>query len=117
MVKKKDIENELLNYRGVHKQYQESWDSDKYMIEDKMFAFIGCNKIEVPILTIKMNPQEGAYYRESYEFISEGYYMNKVHWITITYENCDFDIIKEIVEKSYNNFLLTLPKRVQEKLK
>lgn len=117
MVKKIEIENELLNYHGVHRQYQEAWDADKFLVEDKMFAFIGCNKIGVPILTIKMIPQEGAYYRESYEFISEGYYMNKIHWITIAYEGCDFDIIKEIIEKSYKHFLITLPKRVQEKLK
>lgn len=117
MAKKIDIDKELLNYGGVHKQYQEAWDADKYMIEDKMFAFIGCNKSGVPILTIKMIPQEGAYYRESYEFISEGYYMNKIHWISISYEHCNMDLLKDVISKSYANFLLTLPKKIQEKLK
>lgn len=117
MANKKEIEKVLLKYKGIYKQYQEAWDADKYMIENKMLAFIGYNKENEPILTIKMPVEEGAYYRENHECIDAGYYMNKVHWISISYEKCCLTLVEEIIEKAYDNFILLLPKKIQGKLK
>ena len=58
--------------------------------------------------------QEGAWYREEYAFITEGYYMNKVHWISVRYDLASRDLLMGLMEKSYTGFLCTLTKKQQQ---
>ena len=72
------------------------------------------DKQQEPILTLKLPPQEGAWYREEYAFITEGYYMNKVHWISVRYDLASRDLLMGLMEKSYTGFLCTLTKKQQQ---
>ena len=60
--------------------------------------------------------KDGAWYREEYAFITEGYYMNKVHWISVRYELASEELMEELMEKSYTNFLQQLTKKQQQLL-
>ena len=92
------------------------WDAFRFLLFHKMFAMLGYNKEREPILTLKLPPEEGAWYREEYDFITEGYYMNKVHWISIRYEETDQQLLAELMDKSYEHFLRTLTKKQQQQI-
>lgn len=110
------IDAMFLKFPSVQKDFKLEWDAHRYLLCGKMFAMRGYNKEETKILTVKLPPQEGAYYRENYDFVIEGYYMNKVHWISIFYEQCEQSFIEDIIEKAYDAFLHTLPKKLQQEI-
>lgn len=101
---------------GVEIDFKLEWDAFRFLLFDKMFAMLGYNKQQERILTLKLPPQEGAWYREEYAFITEGYYMNKVHWISVRYELASEELMEELMEKSYTNFLQQLTKKQQQLL-
>lgn len=96
---------------GVEMDFKLEWDAFRFLLFHKMFAMLGYNKQQEPILTLKLPPQEGARYREEYDFITEGYYMNKVHWISVRYDLASVELMEDLMEKSYTCFLHQLTKK------
>ena len=84
-----------------------------YKLEGKMFCTFGWD--EDPLtLTVKVPPEIGEILREQYPSISEGYYMNKRHWITIAPDGqISYDLVKERVAASYELIMKSLPRKVQ----
>lgn len=117
MTKEAWIKAWMLKKPGVEMDFKLEWDAFRFQIFGKMFAMLCHNKQEVSVITLKLPPQEGAWYREQYPFISEGYYMNKVHWISVCYEQAEDALLEEIMEKSYDNFMQTLTKKQQQYIK
>ena len=101
---------------GVEMDFKLEWDAFRFLLFGKMFAMLGYNKQQEKILTLKLPPQEGAWYRYEYAFITEGYYMNKVHWISVRYELASKELMEELMEKSYANFLQRLTRKQQQQL-
>ncbi|MFR3292766.1 MAG: MmcQ/YjbR family DNA-binding protein [[Clostridium] innocuum] len=110
------IQSALQAKNGVVMDFKLEWDAFRFLLFDKMFAMLGFNKQQEPILTLKLPPQDGAWYREEYAFITEGYYMNKVHWISVRYDLASRDLLMDLMEKSYANFLQRLTRKQQQQL-
>ena len=70
----------LLSMPGAAKDFKEEWQWTRYQVGDKLFAAV-CkgDSGEDELVTLKLEPQEGAFLREQYEDILPGYYMNKTH--------------------------------------
>lgn len=113
-MEEKQIDETLLSFAHVCMDFKFEWDAFRYQLNDKMFAYKGHNKEGIPILTLKLSPQENAYYREQYDYIVEGYYMNKVHWISLLYKQASDELISELLEKAYYYALANLPRKVKE---
>lgn len=105
------IKEAIQEKAGVEMDFKLEWDAFRFLLFHKMFAMLGYNKEREPILTLKLPPEEGAWYREEYDFITEGYYMNKVHWISVRYEQANDQLLAELMDKSYEHFLHTLTKK------
>lgn len=110
------IQEKLCAKTCVEMDYKAEWDAYRFLLFQKMFAMLGYNQQMEPILTVKISPQEGAWYREEYDFITEGYYMNKVHWISICYQKASFALLEELIDKSYTHFLHQLTKKQQQQI-
>ena len=66
---------------------------------------------------LKLEPQEGRFFREQYEDIIPGYYMNKEHWNSIRLEgSVPAELIRELAEKSYRLVLHGLSKKKQKEI-
>lgn len=78
-----------------------------------MFVAVCLNTDNNPVyITLKLNPVDGEFFRNSYEDIIPGYYMNKTHWNSIKADgNVPDDVIKELLDKSYNEILNKLSKK------
>lgn len=99
----------------VVKDFKMEWDAYRFLLGGKMFAMIGYNKESQPILTLKLPPQEGASYREyDPDLITPGYYMNKVHWISVRYEEAQQDLLESLMDKAYDCGKSALPKKLQK---
>lgn len=108
------LDEYLLSKQGSRKDYKEEWGWDRYLLLDKMFAAICVNKQGKKIITLKCPPEMSIQIREEYEFITEGYYMNKVHWISVYLESdVPEELLKNLVDQSYELILKSFSKKIQ----
>ncbi|MEA2023429.1 MAG: MmcQ/YjbR family DNA-binding protein [Actinomycetota bacterium] len=87
-----------------------------FKVRGKMFALV---ELDGPpdYVTLKAVPEEGEGLRATHEFIREGYYMNKRHWITVDIEpNTPALLVRDLIDDSYDLVVSKLPKRLREDL-
>ncbi len=73
----------------------------KHIDTNKWFALIMKVKDKLYV-NVKTNPDYSDILRNTYSYIIPAYHMNKEHWNTIVIEeNIDEDIVKELIEQSY----------------
>ena len=107
------IDDFLLGKKGVTKDFQADWNWIRYKVDDKMFVAVCFDDNNNPkYITLKLNPIDGEFFRNSYEDIIPGYYMNKTHWNSIKADgNVPDDVVKELLDKSYDEILNKLTKK------
>ncbi len=87
-----------------------------FKVHGKMFALVA---VDGPpdYVTLKAVPEVGEALRGQHDFVREGYYMNKRHWITVDIEpDTPAQLVEELIEDSYDLVVSKLPKRVREHL-
>lgn len=112
------LDDYLLKKAGVTKDFKIEWNWTRYLLDDKMFAAL-CKDAEGKdvLITLKLEPVEGAFLREQYSDIIPGYYMNKDHWNSIKADgNIPDDLLKELLDKSYWLVFEKLTKKKQKEL-
>ncbi len=76
-------------------------DAAVYKVGGKMFALATVND-DPGYITLKVDPDDGVVLRSQHDFIREGYYMNKRHWITIDLvPEVPMDEVRELIGESY----------------
>ena len=99
-------------------EYKAEWGCFRAMLFDKMFAFIGSDNKGTPILNLKCEPALAVFLRADYpNKIIPGYYSNKDHWNSLLYEELDADLVKRLIDQSYDLIKAALPKSKRETLK
>ncbi|MEA3501151.1 MAG: MmcQ/YjbR family DNA-binding protein [Actinomycetota bacterium] len=102
--------------RGATLEYPFGPEAAVFKVAGKMFALVS---VDGPpgYVTLKAVPEEGEALRAQYEFIREGYYMNKRHWITVDIEpETPARLVEDLVADSYDLVVSNLPKRIRTKL-
>lgn len=107
------IDDFLLSKKGVTKDFQADWNWIRYKVDDKMFVAVCLNSDNKPkYITLKLNPVDGEFFRNTYEDIIPGYYMNKTHWNSIKADgNVPENVVKDLLDKSYTEILNKLTKK------
>lgn len=72
----------------------------RHKSNDKWFGLIFYleNKLYI---NLKINPIESAFLRDSYDFITPAWHMNKTHWIKIDVESAPQDLLEDLIYASY----------------
>jgi len=111
------LDEYCLTHIGATKEYKPEWNATRYMVGGKMFALLGGDRDEKPIMTLKLDPAFGVMLRQQYKDIVPGYYMNKDHWNSL-YLNGDVpdDIVKAMVVASYQLIFQSLSKKLQKEI-
>ncbi len=89
-----------------------------FKVGGKMFALLGLEGNGT--LNLKCDPEQAVELREHYpDAIFPGYHMNKKHWNTVLLENesLSYELIIEMIDRSYDLVFDKLPKRVKNKIK
>ena len=109
------LDRHCLSKPGAVKDFKEEWNATRYMLCGKMFAMQGGDKTGRPIITLKLNPDDGHALRERYNDIIPGYYMNKEHWNSVYLEgSVPDDVLRGMIDASHSLILESLPKKARE---
>lgn len=109
------IEEIALSFKGVKKEYKQSWGATLFWIENKMFLLVVDDK-EKPMMNFKNDEFINLHLREKYPEITSGYHMNKKYWNSLYFknsENIDKKFLKQLIFESYEIVLKSLPKKLQ----
>ena len=108
----------LLAKPGVTKDLQSDWNWIRYHVGGKIFAAICLNDAGKPYyITLKLEPNEGEFWRGQYEDVIPGYYMNKLHWNSIKPDGAVPDeILRDMLDKSYALVLGGFSKKKQREI-
>lgn len=116
--------DELHQFCGTKKGVTEHFPFDEvtlvFKVMNKMFALVGLERWErgEQKINLKCNPDKALELREEYEGVNPGFHMNKKHWNTVTINTSDVsdDLVKELINHSYNLIVKSLPKKTQKEL-
>ena len=108
----------LMAKKGVTRDLQPDWNWIRYHVGGKMFAAICLDDADKPYyITLKLEPLEGEFWREQYDDVIPGYYMNKVHWNSVKPDGVVPDeILRDMLDKSYALVLGGFSKKRQREI-
>ena len=87
-----------------------------FKVAGKMFALSTLDRTPLEV-SVKCEPEIAVELRRSYAAIRPGYHLNKRHWNTITLDGSLPDqLIRDLIEDSYDLVVSALPKRTREQL-
>lgn len=86
-----------------------------FKLKGKMFALIDIDPGES--CNLKCDPERAEQLRSGYSAVNPGYHMNKKHWNTIVLRSdVNDDLLKELIDHSYELVFGNLPKKIQKQL-
>jgi len=110
------LEKIVLSKKCSVKEFPFGDDVAVFKVKNKMFALYGFED-GVIRLNLKCEPNDAIAYREIYECVIPGYHMNKKHWNTVILDgSMEEDILKEMIDESYDLVVSKLTKKVKEEL-
>ena len=86
-----------------------------FKVAGKMFALLN---LEFPLsINLKCDPEKALELREHHPEITPGYHMNKKHWNTVAIEDFfDMELLKSMIDHSYNLVVEKLPSKEKKQL-
>jgi len=106
-----------LSFPGAYEDFPFGPENSVFKVEGKLFAIsaLGSSPLKV---SLKCEPELAEELRSSYPgAVVPGYHLNKRHWNTVM---CDGslpdEMVRDMVEDSYDLIVSALPKRVQQEL-
>ena len=110
------LEKIFISRNGSTKGYPFGDEAMVFKVMNKMFGFIMWEKQPLQVV-MKSDPQDAIIYREIYDCVTEGYYMNKKHWNTITIDGTMKDeILIDMINESYDLVVAKLTKKERNEL-
>ena len=105
------IESYLAHFKGAEGSYPFGPEALVYKVMGKMFALVSQAE-EVPRVTLKCSPEDGAMLIGQYPAVTPGYYMNKKHWITISIDGeLPEALLYQLADESYHLVVSKLLKK------
>ena len=87
-----------------------------FKVGGKMFALSRLRRTPLEV-SVKCEPDLAVALRETHPAIRPGYHLNKRHWNTIVLDGTLPDqLVRDLVEDSYDRIVSALPKRVRGQL-
>jgi len=109
------IKEYLLAKKEVDEEFKTEWGAMLYKVDNKMFIMIGEDNVGKKIITLKLLPSTNVEIQKQYpNMIVPGYYMNKVHWSSIYFdESPKMELLQDLLDESYEVIFASLPKKRQ----
>jgi predicted DNA-binding protein (MmcQ/YjbR family) len=87
-----------------------------FKVMGKMFALAPLERIPSQV-NLKCDPEKAIVLREEYDgVIMPGYHMSKVHWNTLYLEQLPADLMRDLIDHSYDLVVAKLPKKTKQEL-
>jgi predicted DNA-binding protein (MmcQ/YjbR family) len=111
-----ELRTYCLSLKGVTEEFPFDESTLVFKVMGKMFCL---TNLEGDLsVSLKNEPERNIELREEYQAIKSGYHMNKVHWNTISIDgSIPDDVIKNLIDESYDLVVMKLKKQEQQMLK
>ncbi|MBU1567102.1 MAG: MmcQ/YjbR family DNA-binding protein [Proteobacteria bacterium] len=114
---KEQLEKFLGGFKGSDKSFPFGPEALVFKVMGKMFALVSQIE-EIPRVTLKCDPVDGAHLVGQFDSVVPGYYMNKKHWISISLTGeLPEGMLTDLAHDSYQRVVKTLTKKDQQQLK
>ncbi len=101
----------LSEKNGATKEFPFGEEAMVFKVRNKMFALVAWQENPLHV-TLKSLPEDALGYREIYDCVRPGYYMNKKHWNTIAVDgSMKDDVLIEMINESYSLVVSKLTKK------
>jgi len=112
-----EIRDYCLGKPGVTEGFPFDEQTLVFKVMNKMFALTSLERIP-PFVNLKCDPERAIELRGEYEDIQPGWHMNKQQWNSVYYQgHLSGDLIRELVDHSYDLVVQGLTKKLKEELK
>jgi predicted DNA-binding protein (MmcQ/YjbR family) len=112
----RELRDWCLGHPGASEDFPFTAEHSVFKVNGKMFAISALEREPLEV-SVKCEPELAVELRNSYAAIRPGYHLNKRHWNTITLDGSVSDqLVRDLVEDSYDLVVSALPKRVQKEL-
>ena len=113
------MDEELLAWPGVTRDFKAEWNWTRYMVGGKLFCAVCHDDAGADVyITMKLEPLRGEFLRAQFPGdVIPGYYMNKLHWNSVRAQgSLPEDILRDMLMESYRLVAASLPKRTRAEL-
>lgn len=111
-----DFRSYCLQKRGTTEEFPFDEHTLVFKVMGKMFALVALERLPSQA-NLKCDPERALELREEYDgIIIPGYHMSKRHWNTIFLEQLPPNLIKVLINHSYDLVVSKLPKKLQAEL-
>jgi predicted DNA-binding protein (MmcQ/YjbR family) len=111
-----DLRALCMDFAGAEETYPFSPGVSVFKVRGKIFAIARLDAEPVDI-SLKCEPELAQQLRVDWEAITPGYHLDKRHWNTVVMNgSVPEQLVRDMVEDSYDLVVSALPKRVQEEL-
>ena len=111
------LDEYMLSKNGVVKEFKAEWNTDRYMLKDKMVGLYSTDSEGREVITLKCEPDFGEMLRKNFSDIRPGYYMNKTHWNSLDLNgNVPDEIVKQMADNSYDLIFSSHTKKMQKEI-
>ena len=112
----RDLRDWCLQHEGSSEDFPFTDEHSVFKVHGKMFAISALEREPLEV-SVKCEPELAVELRNSYPAIRPGYHLNKRHWNTITLDgSLPDELVRDLIEDSYDLVVSALPKRVQKEL-
>ena len=111
-----ELRHICLDKKGVTEEFPFDEQTLVFKVMGKMFALVALERLP-PQCNLKCDPERAMELREEYDGdIIPGYHMSKKHWNTLFLDNLPANLIKELIDHSYDLVVSGLTKKLREEL-
>ncbi len=105
-----------LSKKSVTEEFPFGEETLVFKAGNKIFLLtdLGSNPLQ---FNVKCDPDKAIELREQYDAVQPGYHMNKKHWNTVTVDgSIPHQLLKEMIDESYNLIVQSLPQKIRNEL-
>ncbi len=111
-----EVREYCIGKKGVTEEFPFDEITLVFKVLGKMFVLSGLDH-QPPTVNLKCDPERAIELRDEYDGrIISGFHMNKKHWNTIEILIVPQDLLKELIDHSYDLVVKGMPKNLQKKL-
>ena len=111
-----ELRAHCLSFAGAAETFPFGPETSVFKVAGKMFALSQLDQIPLRV-SLKCEPGLAEQLRETHAAVLPGYHLNKRHWNTVIIDGSLADqLIKDMIEDSYDLVVSSLPRARQEAL-
>jgi len=105
-----------LKKKAVTEEFPFGPDTLVFKVKGKVFLLTSLDG-EGLQFNVKCDPDKAVDLRDRYDAVQPGYHMNKKHWNTVIVDgSISTQLLKEMIDHSYELVVQSLPKKIKEEL-